>query len=164
MSGYKQMERNSSQTDSDEEDFGFAAASRPQGNLLKQCWGLESTGYYTLSLEGMEMGSHSQGNGVRVRLDEKLEIFGFGMMMTCSWDRMSYDPRSSTGNDDADDDPSDDLVEDDVKKATDDDGLEESSNGVDSDAGGSPVAVFASRLQTGQNVLHVVSQESTHKE
>jgi hypothetical protein len=34
---------------------------------------------------------------------------------------------------------------------------------VDSDAGGSPVLVLASRLHTGQKVLHVVSQESTQK-
>lgn len=35
------------------------------------------------------------------------------------------------------------------------------SKGVLSDAGGIPVAVLASRLQTGQNVLHSVSQAST---
>lgn len=39
-------------------------------------------------------------------------------------------------------------------------GLEESS-GVRSEAGGSPLAVLASRLQTGQNVRHDVSHAST---
>jgi hypothetical protein len=56
--------------------------------------------------------------------------------------------------------------EDDLKDDNaDDDGMEaglDASNGVDSDAGGSPVAVLASRLQTGQNVLQDVSQASTH--
>lgn len=37
------------------------------------------------------------------------------------------------------------------------------SNGVLSEAGKSPTVVLASRLQTGQNVLHVVSQESMQK-
>lgn len=36
------------------------------------------------------------------------------------------------------------------------------SKGVDSEGGGSLKPVLASRLQTGQNVLHEVSQESTH--
>ena len=52
----------------------------------------------------------------------------------------------------------DESIDDEAKE----DGLEE-SNGVDSDAGGSPVLVLASRLHTGQKVLHVVSQESTQK-
>lgn len=37
------------------------------------------------------------------------------------------------------------------------------SNGVDSEGGGSPVLVLASRLQTGQKVLQAVSQESTQE-
>lgn len=53
----------------------------------------------------------------------------------------------------------DDLKEENGVEAA-DDGLDE-SNGVDSDAGGSPVLVLASRLHTGQNVLHEVSQAST---
>lgn len=53
----------------------------------------------------------------------------------------------------------DDLAEDKAEEAT-DAGLDE-SNGVLSDAGGSPVLVLASRLQTGQKVLHDVSHEST---
>ena len=40
-------------------------------------------------------------------------------------------------------------------------GTEADSNGVDSDAVGLVVLVFASRLQTGQNVLHDVSHVST---
>ena len=52
----------------------------------------------------------------------------------------------------------DDSMDDEAKE----DELDE-SNGVDSDAGGSPVLVLASRLQTGQKVLHEVSQESTQK-
>ena len=52
----------------------------------------------------------------------------------------------------------DDSMDDEAKE----DGLDE-SNGVDSVAGGSPVLVLASRLHTGQKVLHVVSQESTQK-
>ena len=52
----------------------------------------------------------------------------------------------------------DDSMDDEAKE----DGVDE-SNGVDSDAGGSPVLVLASRLQTGQKVLHEVSQESTQK-
>lgn len=37
----------------------------------------------------------------------------------------------------------------------------EDSRGVDSEAGGMLMPVLASRLHTGQNVLHAVSQEST---
>lgn len=37
----------------------------------------------------------------------------------------------------------------------------EESKGVHSEGGGSPLLVLASRLHTGQNVLQVVSQEST---
>uniref|UniRef100_A0A3Q7ITI5 Uncharacterized protein n=1 Tax=Solanum lycopersicum TaxID=4081 RepID=A0A3Q7ITI5_SOLLC len=50
----------------------------------------------------------------------------------------------------ADDEANDDLRDDNEDKEA---RLEE-SNGVDSDAGGSPLLVLASRLQTGQNVLH----------
>lgn len=60
----------------------------------------------------------------------------------------------------ADDDATDDLKEDNADDET-EAGVDE-SNGVDSDAGGSPVLVLASRLQTGQKVLHDVSQASTH--
>lgn len=60
--------------------------------------------------------------------------------------------------DDANDDLNDDSTEDEAQEA----GLDE-SNGVRSEAGGSPMIVLASRLQTGQKVLHVVSQASTHK-
>lgn len=62
----------------------------------------------------------------------------------------------------ADDDASDDRTDDNTDEEATEAGLEE-SNGVDSEAGGSPVEVLASRLQTGQNVLHEVSQESTQK-
>lgn len=55
----------------------------------------------------------------------------------------------------AGDDASDDLNDDNIEEEADE------SNGVRSDAGGSPVLVLASRLQTGQNVLHEVSQAST---
>lgn len=61
----------------------------------------------------------------------------------------------------ADDDANDDLIDDNTEEAT-EAGLDE-SNGVDSEAGGSPVIVLASRLQTGQKVLQVVSHESTHR-
>lgn len=61
----------------------------------------------------------------------------------------------------ADDDAKDDLADDKTEEAT-EAGLDESS-GVDSEAGGSPVIVLASRLQTGQKVLQVVSQESTQR-
>lgn len=54
-----------------------------------------------------------------------------------------------------------DRMDDNTDDEATDAGLDE-SNGVDSDAGGSPELVLASRLQTGQNVLHAVSQESTH--
>lgn len=54
----------------------------------------------------------------------------------------------------------DDVIADDLKEEATDDGADD-SNGVDSDAGGSPVQVRASRLHTGQNVLHDVSQAST---
>ncbi|KAF9661622.1 hypothetical protein SADUNF_Sadunf19G0088000 [Salix dunnii] len=55
-----------------------------------------------------------------------------------------------------------DLKDDSMDDDANEDGLDE-SNGVDSVAGGSPVLVLASRLHTGQKVLHVVSQESTQK-
>jgi hypothetical protein len=61
----------------------------------------------------------------------------------------------------ADDDANDDLIDDNTEEAT-EAGLDESS-GVDSEAGGLPVLVLASRLQTGQKVLQVVSQESTQR-
>lgn len=61
----------------------------------------------------------------------------------------------------ADDEANDDLKDDKAAEEAKEPGLEESS-GVDSDAGGSPVLVLASRLHTGQNVLHDVSQASTH--
>lgn len=62
----------------------------------------------------------------------------------------------------ADDDANEDLNDD----TTEDEAIEpalDESNGVDSEAVGSPMLVLASRLQTGQKVLHVVSQESTQK-
>lgn len=62
----------------------------------------------------------------------------------------------------AEDDARDDLIDESTEEAMDDDGLDE-SNGVDSEAGGSLVLALASRLQTGQKVLHEVSQESTQK-
>lgn len=62
----------------------------------------------------------------------------------------------------ADDDASDDLNDDNKEDEAIETGLDE-SNGVDSEAIGSPMLVLASRLQTGQKVLHVVSQESTQK-
>ena len=55
----------------------------------------------------------------------------------------------------ADDDANEDLTDDNTEDT--ELGVDE-SNGVLSDAGGSPVLVLASRLQTGQKVLHVVSQ------
>lgn len=57
----------------------------------------------------------------------------------------------------ADDEANDDLTDDN----TDDEAGVDESKGVDSEAGGSPVLVLASRLQTGQKVLHDVSQAST---
>ena len=60
----------------------------------------------------------------------------------------------------ADDDANDDLIDDNTEAT--EAGLDE-SNGVDSEAGGSPVLVLASRLQTGQKVLQVVSHESTQR-
>lgn len=60
----------------------------------------------------------------------------------------------------ADDGANDDLADDNMEEPT-EPTLDE-SNGVDSEAIGSPMLVLASRLQTGQKVLHVVSQESTH--
>ena len=55
----------------------------------------------------------------------------------------------------------DDLTEDNIEdEATELGALE--SNG-DSEGGGSPVLVLASRLQTGQKVLQAVSQESTQR-
>ena len=62
----------------------------------------------------------------------------------------------------ADDDARDDLTDDNTEEEATEAGLDE-SNGVDSEAGGLPVVVLASRLQTGQKVLHEVSQESTQK-
>lgn len=59
-------------------------------------------------------------------------------------------------DDEANDDLTDDNIDDDETEA----GVDE-SKGVDSEAGGSPVLVLASRLQTGQKVLHDVSQAST---
>lgn len=58
--------------------------------------------------------------------------------------------------DEAIDDLNDDNIDEEAEPALDD------SNGVRSDAGGSPVLVLASRLHTGQKVLHEVSQASTH--
>lgn len=60
----------------------------------------------------------------------------------------------------AEDDGNDDLNDDNTDPEDMDPTLDE-SNGVHSDAGGSPLLVRASRLQTGQKVLHAVSQEST---
>lgn len=59
-------------------------------------------------------------------------------------------------------DPTEDLKDDSTDEDATEAGFDESS-GVHSDAGGSPVLVLASRLQTGQKVLHDVSQESTQK-
>lgn len=59
----------------------------------------------------------------------------------------------------AEDDASDDLLDDSTEEATEDGPGE--SNGVDSEAGRSLMLTLASRLQTGQKVLHEVSQEST---
>lgn len=53
-----------------------------------------------------------------------------------------------------------DLKDDNNEEEATEAGLDE-SNGVHSEAGGSPFLVLASRLHTGQKVLHVVSQEST---
>lgn len=61
----------------------------------------------------------------------------------------------------AEDEARDDLTDDTREEGAKEPGLEE-SKGVLSD-GGSPVLVLASRLQTGQKVLHDVSQESTQK-
>ena len=58
----------------------------------------------------------------------------------------------------AEDDNNDDL-EDNTEDAK--DAGPDESNGVDSEGGGSVKPVLASRLQTGQKVLHEVSQEST---
>ncbi|KAF2290959.1 hypothetical protein GH714_017379 [Hevea brasiliensis] len=55
-----------------------------------------------------------------------------------------------------------DLKDDNTEEEAIEAGLDE-SNGVDSEAGRSPLLVLASRLHTGQKVLHVVSQESTQK-
>ena len=62
----------------------------------------------------------------------------------------------------AEDDANDDLTDDNIEDEPTEEGVDE-SNGVRSDAGASPVLVLASRLQTGQKVLHVVSQASTQK-
>ena len=59
----------------------------------------------------------------------------------------------------AEDEASDDLAEDKTDDAI-DAGVDE-SKGVDSEGGGSVKPVLASRLQTGQKVLHEVSHEST---
>ena len=59
----------------------------------------------------------------------------------------------------AEDEASDDLAEDKTEDAI-DAGVDE-SKGVDSEGGGSVKPVLASRLQTGQKVLHEVSHEST---
>jgi len=59
----------------------------------------------------------------------------------------------------AEDEATDDLTEDKTEDAI-DAGVDE-SKGVDSEGGGSVKPVLASRLQTGQKVLHEVSQEST---
>jgi len=59
----------------------------------------------------------------------------------------------------AEDEAYEDLVED-MNEDTTDDGVD-NSRGVDSEGGGSDKPVLASRLQTGQKVLHEVSQEST---
>lgn len=61
-----------------------------------------------------------------------------------------------SAEDDANEDRSDESAE--ISEAELDD-----SSGVFSDAGGLPVLVLASHLQTGQKVLHDVSQESTQK-
>lgn len=61
----------------------------------------------------------------------------------------------------ADDDASDDLKDDRIEEESMEPGADE-RRGVDSVAGGSPLLVRASRLHTGQNVLHEVSQASTH--
>lgn len=61
----------------------------------------------------------------------------------------------------ADDDADDDLKDNKTEEAT--EVGPDKSNGVDSEAGGSPVLVLASCLQTGQKVLQVVSQESTQR-
>jgi hypothetical protein len=47
-----------------------------------------------------------------------------------------------------------------MKEDATDDGVDD-SRGVDSEGGGSDRPVLASCLQTGQKVLHEVSQEST---
>jgi len=59
----------------------------------------------------------------------------------------------------AEDEASDDLAEDKTDDAI-DAGVDE-SKGVDSEGGGSVKPDLASRLQTGQKVLHEVSHEST---
>lgn len=59
----------------------------------------------------------------------------------------------------AEDEANDDLTDDKTEDAM-DAGLD-ASKGVDSEGGGSVKPVLASRLQTGQKVLHDVSQEST---
>lgn len=60
----------------------------------------------------------------------------------------------------ADDEANDGLTDDNIDDEETEAGVDE-SKGVDSEAGGSPVLVLASRLQTGQKVLHDVSQAST---
>lgn len=60
----------------------------------------------------------------------------------------------------ADDVANEDGTDDKLAAEDSEAGVDESS-GVDSDAGGSLVPVLASRLQTGQKVLHEVSQAST---
>ena len=61
----------------------------------------------------------------------------------------------------AEDEARDDLTDDTRGEEAKEPRLEE-SKGVLSE-GASPVLVLASRLQTGQKVLHAVSQESTQK-
>lgn len=61
----------------------------------------------------------------------------------------------------ADDDASDDLKDESIEEEAMEPAADE-RRGVDSVAGGSPLLVLASRLHTGQNVLHEVSQASTH--
>lgn len=53
------------------------------------------------------------------------------------------------------------IGDDDSGEEAEDGEREAGSKGVDSDAGGFVVFVFASRLQTGQKVLHDVNQVST---
>lgn len=83
-------------------------------------------------------------------------------MLAREWGRETEGERDDGAICIADDDASDDLIDDKMDEEATEAGLED-SNGVDSEAGGSPVLVLASRLQTGQKVLHDVSQLSTQK-